>query len=342
MRVGIIGGGIMGSCSALELARRGHDATVFEQFDLKHEKGSAGGRSRIIRQAYVDSFYTAILTSGYPMWREMEQESGSSFVHECGLLYYGKETASDVRMCREGLEMLSVPHEVLSPAEISDRWQAPGLKESETGIFTPEAGWVQTKEALEAAQSLAKKHGAQFVHQKIESLTELADFDRVIVAAGAWVRQFTRHYAPTITLQTFAYVRGEYHGPVWIESGPHFLYGFPNEPGSDSFKIGVHFPGRRIDPESDDRKPDTWAIEIIADAARRRMGVASAHVTEASACLYTKEDSEDFRIYWEDKRTLIASPCSGHGFKFGPWMGHFLADVLEGRESLDNWPRFHP
>ncbi len=342
MKVGIIGGGIMGSCSALELARRGYDATVFEQFELGHEMGSAGGRSRIIRQAYTDPFFTSILIDGYPRWQVLEKEIGDQFVHECGLLYYGKETASDLRMCREGLESLAVPHEVLRPSEVQERWDKPQLKEQEVGLFTPQAGWVQTQKAMSGVQELARQNGAQFVQRRIDSLAELDEFDRVIVAAGPWVSQFTDRFKPTTTLQTFAHVRGEYRGPVWIESGPHFLYGFPNEPGSDSFKIGVHFPGRRVNPEVADRKPDTWAIEIIADAARRRMDVPSAHITEAAACLYTKEDSEDFRIYWENKRTLVASPCSGHGFKFGPWIGHFLADVLEGRESLDNWPRFHP
>eukprot|EP00959_Pyramimonas_sp_CCMP1952_P223673 4676955-Pyramimonas_sp.AAC.1 len=48
----VIGGGIMGSATAYELARRGQKVLLLEQFDFLHRKGSSHGESRIIRPTY--------------------------------------------------------------------------------------------------------------------------------------------------------------------------------------------------------------------------------------------------------------------------------------------------
>ena len=52
MQVAVVGAGIMGVAAAYELASRGHDVTVLEQFELGHTRGSSHGRSRIVRLAY--------------------------------------------------------------------------------------------------------------------------------------------------------------------------------------------------------------------------------------------------------------------------------------------------
>src|SRR5438876_977400 len=44
----------MGSAAARELARSGHEVTLYEQFRLGHSRGSSHGRSRIVRLAYPE------------------------------------------------------------------------------------------------------------------------------------------------------------------------------------------------------------------------------------------------------------------------------------------------
>lgn len=41
-------------------------------------------------------------------------------------------------------------------------------------------------------------------------------------------------------------------------------------------------------------------------------------------------------IDWSDEHenVLIVSPCSGHGFKFGPVIGKVVADLLNKDESI--------
>jgi sarcosine oxidase len=48
------------------------------------------------------------------------------------------------------------------------------------------------------------------------------------------------------------------------------------------------------------------------------------------ACLYTMAPGEDFILDRLD-RVVVASCCSGHGFKMGPAVGSLGADLVAGK-----------
>ena len=52
--------------------------------------------------------------------------------------------------------------------------------------------------------------------------------------------------------------------------------------------------------------------------------------------------TEDFVIDWKDQNqnVLIVSPCSGHGFKFGPIIGNIIADLLVKKSSFEIYESF--
>ena len=334
MKVAVVGCGVMGCCTARELALRGHEVTAFEQFEHGHTLGSSHGESRIVRKAYPDAFYTEILLDGYPLWRELQKESDKLFLHEVGLLYFGQRQDPVIADQIAALTKLQVPFDLKGPGDTQFHFE-----QGEVGVLTPEAGWVHPPTVLQTCRDTAGRHGAKFLNHKVESLAELKEFDRVVVTAGAWVRDFAP-FPVSVRQATFAYVEGRLDGPVYIESHHGQVYGFPNEAGKSAFKLGCHDLLREIDPDELRQGPDPAAIEVMRDFVERRLGDPRPNFVEAHTCLYTRAADEDFRISKIDAKTVVASPCSGHGFKFGPWIGRLLAEVCEDKTDLGRWPRF--
>lgn len=314
MDVAVVGAGIHGLSAARRLAERGHRVVLFDPRPIGHGLGSSHGPSRIVRRAYPDAYHTSLMTEAYPLWRELEQASGVPLFHEVGLLCFGPAEGEYVRGLGEALASQCVAFERGGAERI------PGLRleRGEASIFVPEAGWVAADLALRATYELALAAGVEHVPTPAEGLER---FDRVAICAGPWVRDFWPEAPVRVTLQATAFLQVDVRGPVWIEEGPDLLYGFPGG------KIGVHRPGGEVDPNDPNREPPQDMLAAIRGFGPRRLGV-EAELAHATGCLYTVTPDEGFRFHRKDEKTLVVSACSGHGFKFGPWVGKRVAEAI--------------
>lgn len=324
----MVGAGIVGSSACWALAARGHEVTLFDQFLLGHDKGSSHGRTRIVRRAYPDAFWTAIMTEAYPIWAEVESGIGKKLIDPCGLLYFGDQASPRVTAMIAALEENDVPHQVLRSGEASGALPRLALGDHEVGVLTPEAGVIQAAEALKGIQRLAFDAGARFVQQKVDPRQLRENFDAVVLAAGPWLPDHARLPCVQVTMQTFGYADLDVRGAVWIDDTT-LAYGFPSDDWG--MKIGAHDAGPALHPD-EGRAEYLPHHEQIRRTLKERFGAPDAQVSRFTICLYTSFDDEMFRMGTLDEGIVFASACSGHGFKLGPWVGRTLANVVEGAD----------
>jgi sarcosine oxidase len=181
------------------------------------------------------------------------------------------------------------------------------------------------------------------------------DADKLIVAAGAWAPQFLgpsfAHlfkvhrqvqcwFAPRDGCSAFRPDRF----PVFIwelRTSRQGIYGFPAIDGATGgVKVATEsFEGTCL-PCDEAREVSTQEITAMYDnyIAPNFPGIGP-NCVKAAACFYTVTPDFGFVIdrHPESDRVMVASPCSGHGFKHSPAIGEALAEwTLErdGRHDL--------
>lgn len=330
----------MGLFTALACARRGWSVDLYEPRPLGHGEGSSHGRSRIVRRAYPDPYYTEIMVEGYPLWKEFEAMCGQPIIEEVGLVMFGAKVDEELEVGVDGLASLGVPHSVLNGARLSKALPGFRFREGEWGFFTPEAGWVNADLVCRLAWQQCSSLGVQLVQRDFQP-EDSASYEVSLICAGPWAR--TLMDLPVhAKLMTFAHFEVESPGPVWIWHGEGYPYGFPTTDGL--LKIGIHRPGQPFDPAApSSREPDPAALAALSSFVAERTEKTLPPV-EPTTCLYTMAPNDDFLMGevsgWPGK-AFYASPCSGHGFKFAPWIGRTMAVFASGEKSPADHSRFH-
>jgi glycine/D-amino acid oxidase-like deaminating enzyme len=155
--------------------------------------------------------------------------------------------------------------------------------------------------------------------------------DVAVVTAGAWSKSLLSPLGidlPTRpTRETVAYF--DFDEPrltTIVEWGDPSIYALPSGPGV--VKIGEHVAGPTTDPD-DEGLADERSVARLAGWIARRLPQASPEPRYAETCIYTNTPDASF-VLERHGNVVVGSPCSGHGFKFAPWIGRHLAKLATG------------
>ncbi len=357
----VVGLGGMGSAACWQLARRGQRVLGLERFDIGHQMGSSHGLNRIIRLAYFEHpSYVPLLRRAYELWREAEGLAGEQLLFITGSLDAGpvgsRVVEGSLASCRDH----DLPYEFLDADTVNRRFPGYRLPEDHAAVYQGEGGFVASERAILAHLSLAIGAGAE-IHARekviaiepgqgrVTVVTDRARYEagRVVVSAGGWISDLVpelagKAVAERQVLGWFQPKRPELFAPtrfpvsnLLTEEG-HF-YQFPSW-GIPGFKIGLyHHLHEHGHADALSREPTAADEALLRTAVRRYFPEADGPTLRLAACLFTNTEDEHFVI---DRargapEVIVASPCSGHGFKFASVVGEILADL-----ATDKTPPF--
>ncbi|EFJ28372.1 hypothetical protein SELMODRAFT_441107 [Selaginella moellendorffii] len=160
----IVGAGIMGLCTAYELARRGKSVIVLEQFDLLHRRGSSHGESRTLRLTYPESYYTLMARSALDLWKSAQREAGFEVYKRTGQLDFGAADHPGLQQLIAACREHGIHHQVFGREEFRQKQPRIAgildLPEGCIGVWTEEAGVLRATKACAMFLALATRHGA--------------------------------------------------------------------------------------------------------------------------------------------------------------------------------------
>jgi sarcosine oxidase/N-methyl-L-tryptophan oxidase len=357
----VIGGGAMGTAAGWALARQGARVVVLEQFEHVHSYGSHGGRTRIFRHAYAEGpRYVPWALEADSLWSSVQERTGSQFMHRIGCIDISAPGFTRAREARASAEQYGIACEWLTGAQVNERWPIWRLPEDREVCFGPDAGFLDVQIALRSLASEMVAAGGVLRDQtpvsswsatdtgvRVDTASGAYEAEKLILTAGAWSIHLLAELGIPLEVRRKPVLWFEVDAshealaepgrmPVFISDDEHGeFYGIPHHdvPG---IKVGMHSGGEAVDPNTLNRNVSVDDIEPdIVPFLKRNLHGITGNVLDSSVCMYTMSPDEDFVIdrHPEFDRVVFATGFSGHGFKFTPVIGEYLASLAISNEN---------
>jgi sarcosine oxidase len=355
----VVGLGAMGSAAVYQLVRRGVRTLGLDRFRPPHIWGSSHSQSRIIRQAYHEHpAYVPLVQRAYASWTELERESGQTLFRQTGGLMIGPPGGELVDGALKSVGTYDLPHELLSAADVRGRYPIFSTPDHFVALWEPRAGVLFPEACIGAQLELARQRGALLHYEEpvvdwcVDSQTVYVTTPeghyqarQLVLSAGAWLarlvsdlrlplvveRQVLYWFEPVANQAAFQPENCPVY--LWEYKPGCIFYGFPDL--GTGVKVALHHQGEPADPDTLDRTVGASEQAGIRGLLERYLPDANGQLVQTSVCMYTNAPDHHFIIDSHPAygQVLIASPCSGHGFKFSAAIGEIIAELLTSKTS---------
>jgi sarcosine oxidase len=349
----VIGCGITGLSAAWALTRRGREVVVLDQAPIGHGRGGSHGPCRIFRLGYEDPAYVTLAQQARPFWSELEYACGERLLQSTPQLTFGPQ----MPRVRAAMRAAGAACDVISGAEAATRF--PGIRVAGDVLLEPASAVIAADRALAGLAGLAGeiRTGVRVTAlsddgRTVRLSTSAGDVQagRVIVTAGPWTSGLLATAGITVpgsaTLEQVAYLAPANGGPpsampapampsmpIFVHFGGEIPYGLP-VPDTDLYKVGIHHGGPPVDPDHQDDAADPGLLRRIEQMSRSFLPGLGADPVAVERCIYDNSPDTDL-IVDRIGNVVIGSGTSGHGFKFGPLLGEWLAMLATSPAGAD-------
>jgi len=357
----VVGLGAMGSAAADELAGRGYSVIGLEAFAPGHANGSSHGATRIVRRIVEEApFYVPLAADAIDRWDALTADTGTELLVRSGVLRVAQPASDLLAAFRASAAAHDLAYDTLDPADVMRRFPAFRVPDGFEAVYEADAGFVYAARAVATLQARAQRRGAelrfdepvlgwQAGDDRVAVTTGAGVYwaERLVITAGAWTSRLAAELHLPLVVHRVANVSFEpndraLHG---ADRMPAFLiddgaadglpgtpalrggmYGVPAVPG-EGLKVGTS--GAATDPDRVDRTVTADEVARLRAWVEQFIPGAAGPVASTLTCLYTKTPDEHFLVdrHPEHGNVVVASPCSGHGFKYTPALGAVLADL---------------
>ncbi|WP_049971346.1 N-methyl-L-tryptophan oxidase [Haladaptatus cibarius] len=358
----VVGVGGMGSAAVSHLAKRGQRVLGLERYDVPHAKGSSHGVTRIIRKAYYEHpDYVPLLSRAYDLWHELDEKHPTQLLHTTGCVVAGPEGSEKVAGARESCEEHDIDYELLSAAEVGERYPGYDLPEDFVAVVEPDGGFLHVEQCVVAHVASAHRHGAEIRAREavldweptssggvmVETDKGSCTADTMVVTAGAWAKNLLPMLQSQAIpeRQVLGWFQPESPDQFCPESFPVFIldceegyfYGFP-EYGIPGYKVGKynHFH-EQVNPDKM-AEPNRADERVLREFTERYFPTAAGPTMRLETCLFTNSPDEHFIIdaLPDHPQVVVGAGFSGHGFKLSSVVGEILAELaIDGKSRHD-------
>jgi sarcosine oxidase len=356
-RVAVIGAGSMGSQVMWRLAARGAEVIGYDRYAPGHDRGAAGGESRIFRAAHLgEPGYVPLLRLADGLWEQLQAETGRSLRRRSGSLVMGETASPAMRLLLSTSAAHGLDHEVLDREELARRYPQHRLPDGHTAVLDRLGAVIRPEASIQAAAARAEQLGARL--HRYTPVREVAPaagggvqivtdqgtdhVDAAVVTVGPWINTLLPDLPQTVDVRRVVCswhlpTRHDWFAggaPPFVRAAPHDCFGIPS-PDGISVKLGLSFKYHAPVPEPErlDRtvRPEELGIfrELIGDLMPdlnpdpiRMSAYMEGYTTSGNPLVGHLPGEDDI---------IVMAGFSGSGFKFSPAMGEIAADLaLDG------------
>ncbi|MCS7018459.1 MAG: FAD-dependent oxidoreductase [Cytophagales bacterium] len=361
----VVGAGAFGGWTALHLQLLGYRVTLIDAFGPGNSRSSSGDETRVIRSTYgSNETYFDLNRRAWQLWQNYEALWGVKLLHRTGVLWlcYQPEVpfidATLPYMKKHGLS-----YEYISADEARYRYPQIFFDDLHHAVLDREAGYLMAREGCKAVVAAFIQAGGHYIQAQalplpikngqlpgvVLSTGSIVQAQAYVWACGAWLGYlFPEILGNVITAtrqEVYYFGMPEAHAaawealPVWIDwsRGEEFFYGIPGS-GYRGFKVAYDKRGEIIHPTHMDRQPTASLVEQSRRfLAHRFPAMAHAPLVEARVCQYENSPDGNFILdcHPEANNCWFLGGGSGHGYKHGPALGEWAAQIITGAKPIE-------